>query len=504
MTTRHLLLLSAGLLLFAAGDSPLPADDTPAPPANTIVVKPTPDLATTLHNPATGWMLYVETMNGTAFPDAKSYWHEADPFVPQASILYIRCNWAQIEPSEGHFAWDEDANFRALVDGAAQRHLKLAFRIVTNSKDSHDPATPNWVHAAGAAGYTEKGQGGRDLWTPSVKDPVFRKKLEAFVAAFAQKFDDPARVDFIDGCGLGWWGEIDHIDITAQQAPEVLEWICGTYGNAFHHVLLGMQLNSQLTDYGEHDDIPLQKYGYVARRDALGSSWLSDRDRSELTAIYPKTPFFGESCYFSIDNWPIWKSEKRGFQTVHDVLQATYDDALTYHANTLDLRSPHDAGVWTREAPDLVAGFAANGGYRLFPTSITFPATFPPNEAVPIRHTWKNLGVGVMANDNPRWNHRYRVAFALLDPATGKVAATAIDPDADPGTWETGETPEQVLNATFAPAPAPGAYELADALVNTQAGNQPEIQLATKDLKLRDGWSVLGEVRVTAASATNP
>ena len=485
-------LLTAGASLHPpAAFADDPANGTPT----MTVVQPKPASEGLLRNPASGWVLYMETLGTDTFETAGNYWKQADPFVSSASIFYIRCTWTQMEPQEGHYAWKEDANFQALIEGARQRHLKLAFRVVTNSRDCRQQATPGWVQAAGAAGYTETGQG-RELWTPSVKDLVFRRKLENFVTAFAKEFDDPSRVDYIDGCGLGWWGEMHHLDSKSKDNPEVLDWICRTYGNAFHHVLLGIQVNSPLGEWGKLDNIPIDRYGYVARMDSLGSSWLSPGGRKILSDLFPKTPFFAESCYFSLESMPNWKKDVRKLKTIRDVLQATYDDATNFHANTLDLREPRDATVWTREAGDLVASFIAKGGYRLYPASVGFPSKFTADQAITITHTWQNLGAGVMANDNPRWKQKYRVAFSLLDPASKKVVAMAVDGQADPGTWTAGPGNSNVFSAAFAPAPAAGRYLLAAAIVNTQNGNQPEIKLAVVDLTEIDGWSVLGEVQV--------
>jgi hypothetical protein len=293
-----------------------------------------------------------------------------------------------------------------------------------------------------------------------------------------------------------------HLNIEDKDNWEVYEWICQTYGSAFHRVLLGTQVFSPLADFGKYDDMAFNKYGYVARRDSLGSSWMPPIRQFEQ--LYPQTPFFGESCYFSLASWDVWKKDGKNLKTVRDVLQATYDDAIACHANTLDLREPRDAATAMREASDLVASFIAKGGYRLYPVSVEFPPAFAANQPAVIRHTWKNLGVGIMANDNPRWNKKYHVAFALLDPATKKVVSMTIDPDADPGVWVADQEEPNVCRAQFLPQPAPGPYLLATAIVNTQHGNQPEIQLATADLQQSDGWSILGDVHVGVAVGAEP
>jgi hypothetical protein len=467
-------------------------------------VKPKPALAGLLRNPAMGWVLYMETLGDDTYPLADRYWQQADPYVPSASIFYVRCTWAQMEPQEGHFAWKEDANFQAVIADALQRHLKLAFRIVVDSADCQKQATPGWVQDAGAQGSTEIGKGHQDMWNPFVTDPVFREKMEDFVAAFAKEYDDPSGVDFIDGCGLGTWGEMHHLNAPPADYPETYEWSCQTYGHAFHHVLLGTQFASQMSVAPQDDRMAFDQYGYVAKRDSLGSSWLSPTLTWQIAGLYPKVPFFGESCFFSLESWDVWKSDGRGFKTVRDVLQSDYDDAMKCHANTLDLREPKDAATWMKLAPDLVASFLAQGGYRLYPVAVEYPAKFPGNQPATIQHRWKNLGVGIMPNDNPRWNKKYRVAFALLDPGTKKVVATAIDGQADPGAWISGQEVPNTCSAQFKPAPAAGSYLLATAIVNTQDGDTPEIQLATADLAQSDGWSVLGPVSVEAAAGNGP
>lgn len=43
--------------------------------------------------------------------------------------------------------------------------------------------------------------------TPMPQDPIFQRYYEKFVAALAEEFNDPEYTSFIDGYGLGKWGE---------------------------------------------------------------------------------------------------------------------------------------------------------------------------------------------------------------------------------------------------------------------------------------------------------
>ncbi len=166
-------------------------------------------------------------------------------------------------------------------------------------------------------------------------------------------------------------------------------------------------------------------------------------------------PFYGESCYFALDSTHDWKQDsRRPLNSIRDVLQSTYDDAIACHANTLDLREPRDAAAAVREAPEVVSAFMSNAGYRLYPVSIQYPREIAAGETASIKHTWKNLGAGIMPNDNVRWGRKFHVAFALIDPESKELAATAIDPDADPGQWTTNTEMPYVCQAVLFAAAA--------------------------------------------------
>jgi hypothetical protein len=459
-----------------------------------VTVHPMEDTTGLVRNPAMGWALYIEP--GGKLPDAADYWHRVDPYVKFASILYLRLPWSIMEPEEGKYAWQSNPNYRQLIQGARDRGLQLAFRVVTNSRDSGVSNSPRFVRDAGAGGYMEQGQQKQPLWTPSVMDPIFRAKLEAFVSAFAKEYDDPQRVAFIDGGGLGWWGEMHHLRIPPQGHAELYNWICGVYSRHFHHVLLGMQLHSELSDGGVLDDsIALGRYGYVARMDSLGGFWLNQDARAELKRLYPATPFYGESCYFGLRAWDKWKNGPEKYTQPVQVLRATMKDALDCHANTLDLRGPGDAKTWAEEAPDLVEEFIRKGGYRFVPTEIQYASALDQRRGLVVAQQWKNVGVGVFPNDNMRWNHKYKVAFALLD-AGGKVAAVAVDPQTEPARWTAAPSQSKPVALRFDHTVPAGPFTLGLAIVDTTAANAPAIQLAVTGLKKLNGWYVLGSVEV--------
>jgi hypothetical protein len=288
-----------------------------------------------------------------------------------------------------------------------------------------------------------------------------------------------------------------HIGIPPEQHPEVFDWICSTYAGCFHHVLLGAQAASELGNSGPLDlGIAMKKYGYVPRIDSLGSHWMSAERREALASMVAFAPLFGESCYFSLRTWPdSWKQKTEGFQTPRDVLEATMRDALEFHANTLDLRAPEDARTWLEEAPDLVQRFIREGGYRFAPTSVAYEPVDATPGAIRIRQTWRNFGVGFLPNDNPRWNRKYRVAFALLPPEGDEPLEVFVDAETDPGSWRGDREFESATLARF--QKASGACRLALAIVDTSRGNTPAIALAVAGAPKKASWLPLGEVTIS-------
>ena len=98
----------------------------PAP--HTITLDPEIDKDSLIRNPASGWILYDDA--NLAVANAADYWKAQDEAARQhASIFYVRWRWSNYEPTEGHYAWKEDANFKALIQGALDRGLRLSGSI---------------------------------------------------------------------------------------------------------------------------------------------------------------------------------------------------------------------------------------------------------------------------------------------------------------------------------------------------------------------------------------
>ncbi|MEV6007822.1 hypothetical protein AB0M29_13520 [Streptomyces sp. NPDC051976] len=441
-----------------------------------------------------GWQLYIESTDGR-FPDAATYWSEVDPYRASASELYIRMPWSAFEPTEGHYAWADDANFIALVNGARARGLKLGFRIVNDSQDFTRQATPQYVFDDGAAKAPVLSD--TDFPDPVLTDPVYRQKFTTFLTAFAARFNDAATTDFIDTTALGWWGEGSHLQLPTADIAPTLNWATRLYSRLFDRIIVPLNYGGEFGTANQ--DAAITANGLAIRRDSLGSKvWFPPADQNAIKAHFPASPVFGENCYQNFVLRPTTSCDGAlATDGLRTVLTRVVSDAENVHANTLDLRWPAtDLPSWVRDNPGLVHDFALNGGYRLAPDQVTYPAV-TAGKPVTVAAQWSNTGVGVLPNDLPGWNHKYRVAYALLDKRTGRPAYSVLS-ESDPAGWLKGTAYND--RTTFAPVGLRSdSYYFATAIVDRTQGWQPGLNLATTARTL-NGWTVLGTTKVKHSS----
>ena len=216
-----------------------------------------PDTTRVLDNPLNGWVMYLGRDWDRS--QTENFWEEygydrmpADSgkitvrVSDYAKTAYLRTGWASMEPEEGKYFWkDPDSRLSRLLESVMERGMKVAFRIVVDGRDQC-ANTPEFVFDAGAKYYLQN-EKRPDQKTPFPQDPVFRKYYEKFVEAFAEEFNDSDKTAFIDGYGLGKWGEGHNVayepgnvvsDSTAYYKENTMEWITGLYSRTFTEVPL--------------------------------------------------------------------------------------------------------------------------------------------------------------------------------------------------------------------------------------------------------------------------
>ena len=496
-------LISCSFMQSAVADPSASADPTaPTTAATMTTVTPERDTTSVLRNPGMGWMAYAEEFDH-ALANADEFWSEVGPNSAASSVVYLRIPWSRMEPAEGKYAWDVDENFKSFIKQAKDHGQRLAFRVFVDSQDTHQQATPQFVFDAGATGY---GAGSNPSFkTPHVNNKIFQAKFENFMAAFGARFDNPEEVDFVDTNTIGHWGEMHNFQgVPGNEWAPTLSWLGDLYRKSFKHVLLALNFAPGFS-YADLDK-QIAK-GSIMRRDSLGSTlWFPQDQKNAIASRFPFTILVGENCYqnFTVRATSCDDSFKvPGAKPYRPMLERVVADAKNLHANYLDLRHEPDVKTWVVDNPDLVQDFAVNGGYRLAPSSVSIPTVLPigAREAT-IDSTWSNTGVGRMPNNNPQWNNKYQVSYALLDQATGEPVYQ-VQSDVDPGSWVKGTNAKD--STAFAPTDVPaGSYDFAVAIVDKTRNNVPAIKLALTGDKSPTGWNKLGTTVLEAAPTATP
>lgn len=216
-----------------------------------VEVKPLYSTSRVLKNPLSGWVMYCSASADTSYLDKEEYVAVEGRNVKvmdYSSALYIRTKWSVLNPADGKYAWnDPDSELYKLLKAAQRRHIPVAFRVVVDGRDQ-GANTPQFVFDAGAK-YAVENDKYPDRKTPMPQDPVFQKYYEKFIEAFAAEFNDPEKTAFIDGYGLGKWGEghsvaynvndVNAVDENTETLKhDVLDWITKLYAKNFTKVPL--------------------------------------------------------------------------------------------------------------------------------------------------------------------------------------------------------------------------------------------------------------------------
>jgi hypothetical protein len=436
------------------------AQPTASPEAR-LVVRPV-DRGEALVNPGMGWTMHFYS-NLLANYGSKLEPSDTLDDWPGLSTVYLRVPWSFLEPKEGEFNW-------SLFDTPAQRFAakgkKIAIRV-SCSESWMRWATPRWVHEAGAKGIDfEFGKGprpGGPQWDPDYLDPVFLKKLDAFLAAVARRYDGNPNVAFIDIGSFGMWGEGHtgfssrlsdaqtlevvrrHIDLHLKHFPRTLLCISDDVAGANKP---GRRFPAM--DYALAKGVSMRDDSILVQPPPF--SWY----HAEMAAeFWPKLPVILEHEHYG-------GSKARGAWSGELLLKSVED----YHASYMSIH------WWPREMlaenRETVARINRRLGYRIQLREIDTPAEVTLGRPFVVRTRWSNAGVA------PCYGGGFW-ALTLVD-AKGGIVSTHVDERFDvrllrvgpPGKAPVAEVASRFTVAmrhadplgTFAPAAKPGTYDV--------------------------------------------
>ncbi len=501
------------------------SDDNATIPANSSFniagnneIKLTANTTDVLRNPMNGWVMYLSANADPSYFDKQIYLSELGKNVyvrDYASACYIRTGWKSLNPSEDKYAWDDPSDpVYKLVSRAEELGIPVAFRVVVDGRDQREN-TPQFVFDAGAEYWLENDRY-PDRKTPIAMDPIWRRYYEKFVRAFAKRFNNAETTAFIDGYGLGKWGEGHNVCYeqnnaisakTTEYKANTMEWITSLYSECFTDVPLVINYHRQLGHpvssgtKAQPDSEALAgiaiRNGYCLRSDAFGmnnAEWgYADWEKAFASTWAYKLPIIMEGGYI-VSSHSYWNDDA-GYRKDHpeDVRQGEFDSSKEAKVNMMDFRVGDETDSWFKTSFNLVKRFNAEGGYRLYPNKVSLPASITSGQQAQIGHMWRNIGWGYFPNNLPQWNYKYKVAFALLDTA-GNPVQVFIDNGCEPSEWTDG-TPYD-YKFTINTSVTPGEYTWGVAIVNTRNDNKPAIHLALSRQTTSSGWVKLEKVTV--------
>lgn len=416
-----------------------------------VTVK-TQDTGGALVNPSMGWTMHFYSNVPANYGSKLAPADTLDDF-PGLSTVYLRLPWAFLEPEEGKYNW-------AILDTPAQRWIAKGKRIalrLTCSENWMKYATPEWVGNAGAKGtfydYGKGRVGQSNTWDPFFDDPVYLKKLDAFLAALAKRYDGNPNVEFIDVGTYGMWGEGHTFASSQQDSFEIQKTHIDLHLKHFKKTLLCISddfaghdkpgRNSPITDYALSCGVSLRDDSVLVQPPPR--SWY----HAEMAqAFWPKLPVILEHEHYHA-------SKERGAWNGALLLKSVED----YHASFLSIHGwPRDI---LAENKQMIDSINQRLGYRLQPLEVTWPKT--AGIGVPSFHVkwvWANKGVAPC----------YPGGFPCLTlkDAEGGIVSVLTDDSLDMRSLKTGPVgaaPVTMLESTFAigliaPTTKPGTYDL--------------------------------------------
>ncbi|MDE6489566.1 MAG: DUF4832 domain-containing protein [Muribaculaceae bacterium] len=484
--------------------------------APAVVATFEPDSVTVLRNPFTGWVMYLGRNWDENFWEKEGYdrmealGEDAPVRVSDyANTAYIRTSWVTFEPEEGKYVWnDPDSRFMRLLKSVRDRGMRMALRVVIDGRDQGQN-TPQYVFDAGAEWYYDPKAPGKNK-SPYPDDPVFQEKYAKFLHAFAEYFDDPDMVEFIDGFSIGKWGE-SHSIIYKDPAnkQQVAHWLINLATDCFRKVPPVIFYHRMLADADDDGWGPVPDDAEELITEAVDLGWSLRHDAFGMTGYYQDwekamarrwnfhRPIIMEGGWITAAHHRYWRDPSGRYREGHseDVRQGEYEAAAEARVNMMDLRINDETRSWFRQAFPLVRKFVAEGGYRLYPDMVTVPTEVKRGRRSAVTSRWNNMGWGYCPVNIPQWNQKYKVGIALID-SDDQVVTLHVDRNTDLSKWIKGSQSTYRTELEIGRDVKPGRYRWAVGLVDTTKGNSIGLYMAVDPSMTVGGWLPVAEVNV--------
>ena len=495
----------AVVVVLALFSEALAAAATPEP--KPVVVHPS-ETAIPLPNPLMGYGLWAGRIGFGN--NEKSYTVQQCTVgfgddAPLFNWVLIDWDWASLEPREGEFHWDD---FDATTRYWAARGKQIVVRLwVTddpgwNGRPGHD-VLPDWLWNKGVKGHTYVGNGSQQQREIDYADPsyasVYLPALHALLQSFAARYDHPdTPVIFIQAMGYGHWADYatwysKYKFASVEAKHDLLVRLLSLYADTFHYIQplemaaidwdvdqyrsLDEALYSKALDYAAAHDFGFIWTGFI---DGLGGAY----DRKTMERLWLHHPIIAEGN---------WNYDDMQDQHTHGTVRENIDGAIDWHANFFHLYFVPETyqRIMRENRESLEYGLKAGGiGYRLVPTTLSWPQEVPAGNLLVVHQTWVNRNAG-------RLYVSYPLKLYLTD-ADGREVFSESIPGLDETNWIQGRA-QDVMSVFHLSKNIPaGDYDVRIALVD--GTGKPAIRLPISGEDSMHRYSV-GRIRIAPTDA---
>lgn len=480
--TRALL----ALIIISLAASVALAQDAPPAGGGPEMVELTPPLSDDiLFNPRMG--LYLQYPPLDAQPDE---W-----FMDISDIAYYRVDWAELNPEEGVYAFEE--YFGPRFDFWVNQHGKrVAFRVMCqNMHSARRYVTPQWVFDRGVPGVTHISLRGEEQINPAFWDERYLDIHCEFIRRLGDWLDGREGLEFVDIGSIGEWGEMHLARWTPEQFAEtgyshtryvmahrrVIDTFREAFGRTMIFLNVGGQRNHTINDYAAIN-------GMHFRQDGLNPAGASYDCGEWLYKPYARR---GVLCNFEFHSGYA-EMQRKGWD-----LPTTIDRGLDAPISYLNTNLGNYRTL-PEEAREEIIRAGRRVGYRFVLATLQHPAQFRLDGArparVPLLSTWRNDGVAPCYDS-------FALEWTLVGAQGEAVASELLFPAVPTTQWWPGEE-QQVSAMLRVPADTPpGDYRLRVALIVPETGRRILLGIAGRDDEDSYELCTLPGVRAEAGEA---
>ena len=274
-------------------------------------------------------MRETENLEPYPVPDYVPQNGREEGYYPDSTVAYIRILWKEFEPVQGEYHYEVIEDILKKADECGQT---VMFRLMPHSTRAEDDV-PDWLRTIIDCPVRPEGARLKD----SPKDPLYFELFGKAMEKIAERFDNDPRMDIVDICLPGAWGEGHKIN---EYPEDVLKAHMDVYTKAFKNThLLGQVLEPHLAKYANE----AKPIGW--RGDGIGNENLMNTKFPYAAGILPdlweKSPVSFES-YWWLGEW---------YRQEWD-LDRVIEDCLKWHGSTFNAKSVPIPWEWKDKIDD--------------------------------------------------------------------------------------------------------------------------------------------------------